>query len=162
MSDLRMGHRQQLEDISSQLLLFESSLRGKEKQLQDTLCRKDQVLYKRRVYDKNPRNIAKRAHATSLIFTYISFVGYSEAATRDQTSSEEVLQRGLCCGVGHHLSADLGARDDRRRSQLGRSGADPKSKPGQHGQRWRQRQRRRQRPEGCRCQGRVRRVRCSK
>lgn len=38
-----MGHRQQLEDISAQLLLFESSLRGKEKQLQDTLCRKDQV-----------------------------------------------------------------------------------------------------------------------
>lgn len=43
LSELREEHRQQLEDISSQLLLFESSLRTKEKQLQETLCRKDQV-----------------------------------------------------------------------------------------------------------------------
>ena len=40
---LRHGHRQQLEDISAQLLLFESNLRAKEKQLQETLCCKDQV-----------------------------------------------------------------------------------------------------------------------
>ena len=43
LSDLRAGHREQLEDISAQLLLFEASLRGKEKQLQETLDRKDQV-----------------------------------------------------------------------------------------------------------------------
>ena len=43
LSDLRAGHREQLEDISAQLLLFEASLRGKEKQLQETLDRKDQA-----------------------------------------------------------------------------------------------------------------------
>ena len=45
LSDLRAGHREQLEDISAQLLLFEASLRGKEKQLQETLDRKDQVRF---------------------------------------------------------------------------------------------------------------------
>lgn len=45
LSDLRAGHREQLEDISAQLLLFEASLRGKEKQLQETLDRKDQASY---------------------------------------------------------------------------------------------------------------------
>ena len=43
---MRDGHRRQLEDISSQLLLFESNLRSKEKQLQDTLGQKDQVILK--------------------------------------------------------------------------------------------------------------------
>ena len=43
LSDLRAEHREQLEDISAQLLLFEASLRGKEKQLQETLDKKDQA-----------------------------------------------------------------------------------------------------------------------
>ncbi len=43
LSELRSNHRQQLEEISSQLLLFEASLRGKEKALQDMLNKKDQV-----------------------------------------------------------------------------------------------------------------------
>jgi hypothetical protein len=40
---VRHGHRRQLEDIAAKLLYFESSLRNKEKCLQDTLATKDQV-----------------------------------------------------------------------------------------------------------------------
>ena len=43
LNHLRATHRKQLEDISAQLLIFESSLRTKEKQLQETLQIKDQV-----------------------------------------------------------------------------------------------------------------------
>jgi hypothetical protein len=43
LNHLRAEHRKQLEEISAQLLLFESSLRTKEKQLQDMLLIKDQV-----------------------------------------------------------------------------------------------------------------------
>ena len=42
-NDLRNLNRQQLEEISSQLLLFDANLRNKEMQLNDTLNRKDQV-----------------------------------------------------------------------------------------------------------------------
>ena len=41
--NLRAEHRKQFEDISSQLLVFESSLRHKEKQLEEMLNVKDQV-----------------------------------------------------------------------------------------------------------------------
>ncbi len=40
---MRAAQRKQLEEISAQLLIFEGSLRAKEKQLQETLQVKDQV-----------------------------------------------------------------------------------------------------------------------
>jgi hypothetical protein len=46
MGQLEAEHRRQLEDISSQLMHFEASLRTKEKQIEKTLSGKDQVHFK--------------------------------------------------------------------------------------------------------------------
>lgn len=46
LNQTKADHRSQLEDISAQLLVFESSLRAKEKKLQQTLAVKDQVILK--------------------------------------------------------------------------------------------------------------------
>lgn len=54
LSDIRSSHRQQLEEISAQLIRFEANLRGKERDLQDTITRKDQVRIKRLKYSDAP------------------------------------------------------------------------------------------------------------
>ena len=40
---IRLDHKKQLDDIASQLLLFEASLTSRQKALADTLNHKDQV-----------------------------------------------------------------------------------------------------------------------
>ena len=43
MNKIRLEHKKQLDDIASQLLLFEASLTARQKALSDTLNHKDQV-----------------------------------------------------------------------------------------------------------------------
>ena len=43
MNKIRLEHKKQLDDIASQLLLFEASLTARQKALADTLNHKDQV-----------------------------------------------------------------------------------------------------------------------
>ena len=43
MNKIRLDHKKQLDDISTQLILFEASLKSRQNSLTDTLNHKDQV-----------------------------------------------------------------------------------------------------------------------
>jgi hypothetical protein len=46
MNKIRLDHKKQLDDISTQLILFEASLKSRQNSLTDTLNHKDQVILK--------------------------------------------------------------------------------------------------------------------
>lgn len=86
-SDLRYNHRKQLEDITSQLLHFESSLRSKERALEDTLSKKDQVILKQQRVIKR---LLKKCYGSDFASTRTN-----PAALADEAESVELALEGL-------------------------------------------------------------------